>query len=147
MRSRLRALCGPAYARIPEGAITPTHVTVAKAAAKENRWEVAFFNPASNRTFHSVLRLINERADPVDVTIDAIDARAQPGDTTVRLTLPAFAAVQLRADELEPGGPERFNGALGDGAGKWRLSVRAPAPIDVASFLLGPRGEVQNVSR
>ena len=106
-----------------------------------------FFNPASNRTTRSVLRLVNERAEPVEVTIDALDAHGEPAETSVHLTVPARNARKLNAQDLESGAPERFAGRLGNGAGKWRLTVRAAAPLKVVSLVFGAERDINNVSR
>ena len=39
-----------------------------------------------------------------------------------------------------------LGGALGDGAGKWRLSVTSDRPIAVMSLLASPTGHLTNLS-
>ena len=63
----------------------------------------------------------------------------------MRLTLPANTARTLAAAELEAGG-DGFEGALGDGRGKWRLRVTADRPIRVMSLLESPTGHLANLS-
>ena len=61
------------------------------------------------------------------------------------MRVPAGEALTLTAAELEAGGPE-FDGALGDGDGKWRLTVTADAPITVMSLLRSGSGHLTNLS-
>ena len=105
---------------------------------------VAFFNPGSNRNQRSLLRLINNGDAAATVAIAAIDDAGKPGgDVTV--TVSAREALTLAADELETGGA-RFSGALGDGAGKWRLTVSADVAITVLSLLRSASGHLTNLS-
>ena len=55
----------------------------------------------------------------------------------------------LTASELESGeSPHtQLTGGLGDGTGKWRLSVSADRPIQVMSLLQLPTGHLTNLSR
>ena len=66
--------------------------------------------------------------------------------------VPARGAVTLTAEELEAGVPDPvFEGywvrrPLGDGRGKWRLSVVAEPEVLVQSLLESPTGHLTNVS-
>ena len=64
----------------------------------------------------------------------------------MELTLAAGASRSLSARALESGEGEGLSGALGDGAGKWRLRVRAERPIRVMSLLRSMEGALTNVS-
>ena len=79
-------------------------------------------------------------------TIEGIDDAGQSPGTTVRVRVPAGKAVSLGAKALEEGG-EGFEGALGDGRGKWRLWVTSDQPLLVASLLDTPTefGHVANL--
>ena len=122
----------------------------------EGGYEVAFFNPASNRGLSSRLRLVNRSGAPAAVTIAGTDSAGQPGESAVTLTLPARAACTLSASVLESGawgdtGPATgcgaLAGALGDGAGKWRLRVTADQPLAVMSVLRhAASGALSNLS-
>ena len=110
----------------------------------EAGYEVAFFNPASNRGLPSRLRLVNRAESPAAVTIAGTDADGQAGESAVTLRIPARAACTLSAPVLESGawgdsgpaaGCEALSGALGDGAGKWRLMVTSDQPLAVMSLL------------
>ena len=110
------------------------------------RYEVAFFNPASNASQASVLRLVNRSASEAAVTITGTDDAGRAGDAAVTLTLPAGAARTLSAPALESGDDEGLDGALGDGAGKWRLSVDSDRPLSVMSLMRSLDGHLTNLS-
>ena len=111
------ALAPLAYVRTVDGFLTGMHDTV---PAVEGTHRVACFNPGSNRTKVSRLRLANPGAAAAAVTITARDdaGEAAPGGA-VRLTLAAGASQTLTAQALEAGG-EGFTGSLGDGSGNTR---------------------------
>ena len=115
--------------------------------AGRHRSDVEFFNPGSNTATVSLLRLANTADSAAEVTIAGRDdsGRAAPGGT-VRLRLPAGAAMTLPAAELE-GGSGRLTGRLGDGEGKWRLTVTADRPLLVMSLLHATQtGHLANLS-
>ncbi|MYH14350.1 MAG: hypothetical protein F4149_04150 [Gammaproteobacteria bacterium] len=106
---------------------------------------VDFLNPGSNWRQVGLLRLVNPGPEPAQVTVAGADDAGEPGAAEVRLTLPANTARTLAAAELEAGG-DGFEGALGDGRGKWRLRVTADRPIRVMSLLESPTGHLANLS-
>ena len=132
-----------AYIRTADGFVTSMHDVV---PAADGTHRVDFYNPGSNDRQVSRLRLINPGAEAAVVEVTARDDRgaAAPGGA-VRLTLPAGASRLLTAQELEAGG-DGFAGSLGDGAGKWRLSVTSNATIEVMSLLRSPTGHLANLS-
>ena len=71
------------------------------------------------------------------------DAGESPGEG-VDVTIPSGASLTLTAQELESG--EGLQGGLGDGSGKWRLSVESDVPIMVMSLLESPTGHLTNLS-
>ena len=109
------------------------------------RYEVAFLNPASNLRQASLLRLVNRANAEAAVTIAGLDDAGVPGEAAVALTLPAGAARLLSAPALESGAQD-LAGALGDGTGKWRLSVASDQPLAVMSLMQGPGGHLTNLS-
>ena len=94
-----------------------------------------------------MLRIANPHADDVDVTITAVDAAAQSGESAVALSVPARGAVNLTSVELEEGG-DHSTGYLGDGYGKWRLTIEATKDLYVLSLLHSTgTGHITNLSR
>ena len=132
------------YARARGGALASLHDVAPEDEAGHHR--VVFFNPASNRSQASRLRLINPGEEATEVRITGIDAAGEAGEGAVVLTLGAQASRSLSAQALETGEGEGIAGALGDGAGKWRLRVTAERPIRVMSLLASPDGALTNVS-
>ena len=132
-----------AYVRTADGFVAPMHERVRESAL---RYHVAFFNPASNASQVSRLRLINPGEDEVEVTIAARDDAGEPAPGgEVRLALAPGEAREVGARALESGG-EGLVGRLGDGAGKWQLFVSADAPIDVMNLLKSRTGHLANLS-
>lgn len=129
------------YIRTTDGFVTTMHEL---APLTESGQRVAFFNPGSNFDQVSLLRLANPSFDPVEVTITGVDdVGASPGGP-VSVTLGPQVGRTLSAHELETG--DGMRGALGDGVGKWRLTVAAERPILVASLLRNPTGNLTNLS-
>ena len=111
------------------------------------RYDVGFFNPGSNTSKVSLLRLANPTDREVEVAVAGRDDRGReaPGGT-VGVRLPAQGAATLTAQSLEDGG-SGFTGRLGDGEGKWRLTVTADAAVLVMSLLHMPQtGHLANLS-
>ena len=136
-----------AYVRTSDGFVTNMHEVAAETQDGSNRYHVPFFNPGSNRSQESKLRLINPGSSSASIEITGVDddGRAPPRDP-VRLNLGAGMARILTAYQLESGGAG-LTGGLGAGQGKWRLSVSANRPIQVMSLLELPTGHVTNLSR
>ena len=130
-----------AYVRTGDGFLTSMHET---APRRDGVYRVWFFNPASNDRQRSLLRLVNRSPAPVDVTITGMDDQGRSPGTEVRLTVPAGASRTLGSPQLETG--DGVAGALGDGAGKWRLAVAASGDLAVMSLLESPSGHLSNLS-
>ena len=135
-----------AYIRTTDGFVTAMHAVAPETEAGSRRYRVVFFNPGANQNQVSRLRLINPGTTAARVEITGRDdaGAAAPGGT-VRLTLPAGAASTLTAQALEAGGDD-FEGRLGDGAGKWRLTVTSNVAIEAVSLLQSPTGHLANLS-
>ena len=129
-----------AYVRAADGFLTAMHDAVPAAG---NRHEVAVLNPGTNRNQVSSLRLVNPTDGAASVTIRGIDDLGALGGE-VRIAIAAQGARTFTAQELESG--SGLSGALGDGAGKWRLEVVASAPIIAMSLLESPTGHLTNLS-
>ena len=129
------------YIRTTDGFVTTMHEL---APLTESGQRVPFFNPGSNFNQVSLLRLANPSFEPVEVTVTGVDdVGASPGGP-VSVTLGPQEGRTLSARELETG--EGVRGALGDGVGKWRLTVATDRPILVASLLRNPTGNLTNLS-
>ena len=105
---------------------------------------VSVFNPGSNQTQRSLLRLANDGAEDAMATIGGVDDAGRAGGA-VGVTVPAGEALWLSAAELESGG-DGFEGSLGDGEGKWRLTVSSTAPLAVMSLVEDEQGALSNLS-
>ena len=131
-----------AYVRTADGFLTAMHDV---AAVRDGQLWVATFNPGSNPNQASRLRLVNPGDADAQVTISGVDdSGASPG-TAVVLTVPAGVSRTLTAAALESGG-DGLEGALGDGAGKWRLRLKSETRIVVMSLLTSPTGHLTNLS-
>ena len=131
-----------AYVRTPGGFLTAIHDVVPSAG---RRYDVATFNPAGNTDQRSKLRIVNVASRPAHVSIAGIDDAGEPSGGIVQLSIPAGVARTLAATQLERGN-FGLRGALGDGAGKWRLAVDSEQPIVVMNLLESPTGHLANLS-
>ena len=137
-----------AYMRNEDGFVTSMHDV---APHTGNGYHVAIFNPGRNASQVSHLRLINRGAETAEVIIEGFDGRGASPGTQVRLSVPARGARELTARELESNeargeAAQDIDGALGEGAGKWRLVVTSDRPIEVMSLLASPTGHLTNLS-
>ena len=131
-----------AYVRAADGLLTSMHDLV---PTRGDEHLVATFNPGGAGRA-SLLRLVNGGGEPARVTIAGVDDRGAAGGEVVA-RVPAGKSLTLSAAQLESGdGAGIVAGALGDGAGKWRLTVVSDRPIDVMSLLRGPNGHLANLS-
>lgn len=110
--------------------------------------EVLIFNPASNTTRRSTLRIGNDSNQQAAITISGFDDNGDPGDSDVTLNLTAGASIEITASDLENGSAGLgLVGALGDGSGKWRLTVTSTVAVEVMGTLDTPAGFISNLSR
>lgn len=133
-----------AYIRTADGFLT----SVGDVAPGGNgHVHVPIFNPADNLAQYSLLRLTNIQSVPVDVTVRGVDDAGQQGQDNVRVTIPPLASIRLSGKDLEEGNAYHgLTGILGNGTGKWQLSVSSTADIRVESLLFDPQGYVTNLS-
>ena len=124
-----------AYIRTPDGFLTAMHDVVPR---EGDRYRVATFNPGSNITQVSRLRLVNAGDATAQATIRGIDDRGIQSGGTVSVSVAPGTSLTLTAEELENGG-DGIEGALGDGAGKWQLVVQSGQPLTVMSLLASPK--------
>ena len=132
-----------AYVRTSDGFLTGMN---ALAPVRGGRREVVFFNPGGNDRQVSRLRLANPSDSQATVAISGLDDDgAAPPEGDVTLILPAGAAAEITAQQLEAGAGH-FDGRFGDGKGKWRLFIEADQDIQAMSLLESPTGHVTNLS-
>ena len=130
-----------AYVRTPDGLLMAMHDS---APLRDAAYLVPLFNPASNRQQASSLRIVNRGSDAAALTVTGIDDRGRSPGSKVRFSVPAGGTRTVTAQQLESG--EGVEGALGDGAGKWRLAVASDHPVIVMGLLASPTGHLANVS-
>ena len=135
-----------AYVR-GDGFLTSVHdVVVEESAFGSMTYRVPFFNPASNRSFVSSLRLVNLGSEPAGVLITGSDAQGNPAPgESMALEVPAGAARTLSAQQIEEGDSDLL-GSLGDGEGKWQLLIIADQPLQVMSLVRSRSGYLGNLS-
>ena len=131
-----------AYVRTADGFLTSMHSAV---DAQGLCWRVPIFNPGSNTSQRSLLRVVNPNDDAVRVNISGSDDEGSPSASTVTLSLDPLASRNIYAQDLESGA-DGLNGSLGDGIGKWQLAVSAGGPVTVMSLLESPTGHLTNLS-
>ena len=131
------------YIRSSDGLFMPMH---ASAPWREGGYRVAFFNPGSERNQESLLRLVNTGETRATVAISGVDDTGAPGAGTVIANIPAGAAKTYSAAELESGRATGLDGSLGDGAGRWRLTVRSEQAVTAMAMLSSPTGHLTNLS-
>ena len=127
---------------IKDGFLTSMHDVVGEAAT---RHRVPIFNPGSNDRQRSWLRLINPATVEANVTITGRDDAGAASTDSARLTIEAGAAATVAAQDLEAG-TGGLVGQLGDGSGKWSLSITADVPILAMSLMSTPTGHLSNLS-
>ena len=133
-----------AYARSHDGFLTSIHDLVPQVNGVHR---ANFFNPASNDRQVSWLHLLSASDADALVTVTGRDDLGNSPGRPVRLQVMAGTAVMLPSAALESGEHELIeSGALGDGAGKWRLEVTSDRPLQVMSLLVSPTGHLSNVS-
>ncbi len=131
-----------AYIRTDDGFLTAMNDV---APVTDGRSRIVTFNPGSNRNQVSRLRIINPGPETAAVTVRGRDDRGGAGTSTVALSVQSGTVREITAAELEHGS-SGFDGALGDGLGKWRLDIDSAQPIVVMSLLESPTGHLTNLS-
>ena len=101
-------------------------------------------NPGSNRNQESSLRLVNTGTNSERVSIRGVDDGSRSAGP-VTLTLAAGQARTITAFDLE-NGAQGLTGSLGDGGGKWRLTIEAGQAVMGMGLLETPAGPITNIS-
>ena len=132
------------YVRTPDKFLTSVHDVV---RCESGRCAVPFFNSAGALDKQSWLRVVNLSGAATEVRVEGRDSAGAPAPGgAVRFTLSGGEARLLSAQMLEAGDAS-FEGALGDGAGKWLLTVSAGRPLAVMGLLsLRRTGHLTNLS-
>jgi hypothetical protein len=133
------------YVLTSTGFLTNMSEVVGPSSGRHTVW---IFNPGSNSNQASKLRVINNGQDDAAVTITGIDDAGNRGPgSKLTFNLPFNSVKEITAVELENGSAEKgLAGGIGDGKGKWRLTVRADARVKVQSLLETPAGFITNLS-
>ena len=118
-----------AYAR-SEGFVTALH----DAVLLSGEVELPLFNPGGDAR-RSVLRLANARGEPAAVSVRGVDDAGRAGGP-VTAELGPWEARSYAASELESGSAAGLTGSLGDGDGRWRLTLSADRGSAYATNLL-----------
>ncbi|MBV1905051.1 MAG: hypothetical protein KUG75_03160, partial [Pseudomonadales bacterium] len=132
--------------RTPDGFLTSLTDVAPKSSLTTT--EVYFANPASNQTQQSFLRVVNRTTQSGMVTVTAIDDAgiAAPGGA-LTFTLGSLESKQINSLDYELGNVEKgLIGALGDGAGKWHLSINSDLGLEVMSMIRTSDGFLTNLS-
>ena len=132
-----------AYIRTSDGLLTAMH-DFEPVPGDGNVGRVVTFNPGSNYSQQSLLRLVNAGGAEAAITITGVDDEGRSAGP-VRLGLPAEASRTVSARELEEGA-DGLDGTLGDGVGKWRLNIEADVSVLAMSLLASPTGHLTNLS-
>ena len=136
------------YIRTTDGFVTSMYELAREHERMKRRYVVPFFNPASNATIVSQLRVANPNAVAVDVTLEAWDSHGEAAEEVIEFSIDAGAAVLISSQQLEAGDADAFTGRLGDGEGKWRFEVSGGGqPLEVMSLLSTGSGHLTNLSR
>jgi len=109
---------------------------------------VRIFNPGNNSNQPSKLRIINDGFFTAAVTISGVDdAGIASPRSTLTFNLTGGSVKEITAAELENGSSAKgLAGGIGDGKGKWRLTVTSDEPVTVQSLLETPAGFITNLS-
>ena len=134
------------YIRTSDGFLTAMH-DVAPVLALDigNFYHIPIFNPGSNTNQVSHLLVLNRSEQAAGIVIAGVDDKGHSPGGDVRVTIPPGAIRTFAAAALESGA-EGFEGSLGDGAGKWRLSVESDRALTVMNLLESPTGHLTNLS-
>ena len=130
------------YIRTRDGFLTAMHDVL---PGYSGRFFVKTFNPASNTTQQSRLRLVNWGTNDSTVRIDAFDDRRNQYGP-VEFTLPAGQSRMLTAVDLEEGA-HGLEGTLGDGSGKWQFVISGTlGSMTAQNLLYTSSGHISNLS-
>ena len=119
-----------AYVRTATGFLASMHEVLG--VEDDDRQRLGLFKPAGDTEASSLLRLVNPGEESVDVRITGKDDAGEDSGEVV-VSVAAEASRTLTAEQLETGA--MLDGALGDGVGKWRLSVSVDGPVTTMNLM------------
>ena len=131
-----------AFVRTRAGFLTAMHDVLPR--NEQGRIVARMLNPGSNRSQESSLRLVNTGTNSERVSIRGVDDGSRSAGP-VTLTLAAGQARTITAFDLE-NGAQGLTGSLGDGGGKWRLTIEAGQAVMGMGLLATPGGPITNIS-
>ena len=131
-----------AYVRTQDGFLGTLHDVVPEGEAGHR---VVLFRSGRSAGGASRLRVVNPGVEAALVRIAGVDDAGDASSGAVSLVVPAGASRTVGARELERGA-SGLGGALGEGSGRWRLTVTADRPVEVMNLLASPGGQVSNLS-
>ena len=130
------------YVRTADGTMSGLGEIV---ATEDNVRRVALFGAADSPDATGRLRLTNRGAQALRADIIGIDDTGAAPGGMVSVEIAAHASVLLTAAELEAGGSHLL-GALGDGAGQWRLRIASDGDLAVMNLVETSDGRLANLS-
>ncbi len=137
------------YIRTTDGFVTTMHEMAPALSASNDdlHKQAVIFNPGSNMDQVSILRLINTTDKTAQVSITGVDDKGLSPGSVISLSVSANSTRMLTAEDLESGTGEGISsGSLGDGTGKWQLSIESDQPLIAMSLLESPTGHISNLS-
>ncbi len=130
--------------RTPDGFLTSVNDVVPRSGINN---QVYFANPASNITQQTFMRFVNLTANTGTVTITGVDDAGVSSPGTMTFTLGPNQSKQINAQEIEGGNVAKgLTGSLGNGTGKWFLTVASTLDMQVMSLIRTPDGFLTNLS-
>jgi len=130
--------------RTPDGFLTNLSSVV---PTEQSQNVIYFANPGSNANQQTFLRIANLSSSSGLVTISGVDDSGASSPSEVSFMLMGDAGLQLTAQDLENGNQSKgLTGQLGDGTGKWRLTVDSSIDLSVASLIRTPDGFLTNLN-
>jgi len=130
--------------RTPDGFLTSMDDVVPK-SGDDNF--IYFANPATNTNQQTFLRIVNTTSSSGTVTISGIDDTGTSSNGSVNFDLGSYEAKQLTTADLENGNSNKgLTGSLGDGSGKWQLTVTSSLALEAMSLIRTADGFLTNLS-
>jgi len=133
--------------RTPDGFLT--NLSGVTPTNEQGDHKIYLANPASNTDQQTFIRVVNTSANAGTVTLSGVDDEgAVAPNGTVQFNLDALESKQMNAQDLENGNQGKgLMGGLGDGNGRWQLTVNSTLDLVVMNMIRTSDGFVTNLSR